>query len=48
MRILIFAVLCAGSLTTTACGMRGPLYLPEVPPVASEADHTKPSDTTPR
>ncbi len=50
MRNLLFAGAVCGSLLLTACGFRGPLYLPEVPAPApaSLSDHTKPIVQSPR
>lgn len=43
MRNLLLAGTVCSSLLLTACGIRGPLYLPEVPTPASASlsDHTK-------
>lgn len=50
MRKLLLAGAVSGSLLLAACGIRGPLYLPEVPAPApaSLSDHTKPTVPSPR
>jgi predicted small lipoprotein YifL len=50
MRYLLLASAVCGSLLLAACGIRGPLYLPEVPAPepSSLSDLTKPTAVSPR
>ncbi len=47
MRAIVSAAVLAGALILPGCGIKGPLYLPEIPPApakaapANGADHNK-------
>ncbi|THF62962.1 hypothetical protein E6C76_17015 [Pseudothauera nasutitermitis] len=51
MRPTLTAIALAGALLLSACGIKGSLYLPEVPrqppAPATGADHSKAAPTTP-